>query len=173
MATEPLASVDMSGEEAERWLALAVKFAVANVESGGGGPFASIIVRSGEVIGRGVNRVIRDLDPTAHSEIVAIRAACRQALHFRLPGAVLVSTCEPCPMCLTAALWADVGRIVYAVDRHEAAAAGFPQVELYDLFEDPQHKWTVPVGKISIAQAQDPFEAWQRTKPQRQQQARP
>ncbi|MEV4418112.1 nucleoside deaminase [Catellatospora sp. NPDC049609] len=172
MATEPITSVDMPGEEAERWLALAVKFAVSNVETGGGGPFASIIVKGGEVIGRGVNRVIRDLDPTAHSEIVAIRAACRQALHFRLPGAVLVSSCEPCPMCLTAALWADIGRIIYAVDRHEAAAAGFPQVELYDLFEDPQHAWTVPVGKVSIAQSHDPFDAWQRTKAEREARSR-
>lgn len=155
----------MTDEEAERWLALAVKFAIANVESSGGGPFASIIVRGGEVIGRGVNRVIRDLDPTAHSEIIAIRGACRQALHFRLPGCVLVSTCEPCPMCLTAALWADVGRIIYAVDRLEAAAAGFSNVELYDLFEQPQDRWPVPVGKIAIPQAQDPFEAWRRRGP--------
>ena len=155
----------------EELLREAIRLSAENATSGRGGPFGAVVAKGGEVVATGVNRVTSSLDPTAHAEVVAIRGACAALQAFSLEGCEVFASCEPCPMCLTAALWADIGRIIYAVDRHEAAAAGFPQVELYDLFEDPQHTWTVPVGKISIAQSHDPFDAWQRTKPQRE--ARP
>jgi len=89
------------------WLAEAVALATSNVAQGGG-PFGALIVADGRVLGRGVNRVTRDNDPTAHAEVVAIRQACAAKADFRLSGAVLYTSCEPCPLCLAAALWARV-----------------------------------------------------------------
>jgi guanine deaminase len=83
------------------------------------------VVKDGRVRGQGVNRVTRDLDPTAHAEVVAIRDACRRLKTFSLEGCVLYSSCEPCPLCLGAALWARVDRVVYAATRLDAARAGF------------------------------------------------
>src|SRR5438874_2765446 len=107
------------------WLDRAVDLATDNVAEGGG-PFGAVIIRGeSELISVGVNRVTRDLDPTAHAEVVAIREACRKLGDFKLDGCVLVTSCEPCPLCLAAALWARVDRVVFAADRYDAAKAGF------------------------------------------------
>src|SRR5438874_606486 len=107
------------------WLDRAVALATENVEAGGG-PFGALIIRGdSELISVGVNRVTRDIDPTAHAEVVAIREACRKLSDFRLDGCVLVTSCEPCPLCLAAALWSRVDQVVYAADRYDAASAGF------------------------------------------------
>jgi hypothetical protein len=86
----------------ERFLREAIELAFEGMRAGQGGPFGAVIVRDGEIIGRGCNRVTSTNDPTAHAEIVAIREACQNAAHFHLPGAVLYASCEPCPMCLAA-----------------------------------------------------------------------
>lgn len=143
----------------QRWLASVVKLAVDNVASGGG-PFAALVVRDGEVIATGVNRVTRDLDPTAHAEVVAIREACRRIGDFRLGGCTLVSSCEPCPMCLAAALWSRADRVVYAADRHAAARAGFDDLEFYNLFVTPRSQWTVQVEHRPLPSGDTPFDAW-------------
>jgi guanine deaminase len=96
-----------------------------------GGPFGALIARDGVVLGRGWNQVTSTNDPTAHAEIVAIRNACLEARAFHLRGAVLYTTCEPCPMCLMAARWARLGRVIYAADRHDAAAVGFDDARFY------------------------------------------
>lgn len=98
------------------------------VESGSGGPFGAVIVptgQPGEIWAEGYNRVLADSDPTAHAELVAIRRACERLRHFSLTGFELYTSCEPCPMCWSAALWARVDRIVYAGTREDAADAGF------------------------------------------------
>jgi guanine deaminase len=136
-----------------------VRRAEANVAAGGG-PFAAAVVRGGDVVSIGVNRVTRDLDPTAHAEVVAIREACRTVEDFCLPGCVLLSSCEPCPMCLAAALWARVDRVVYAADRDDAARAGFDDREFYDLFLRPRTQWSVPVVQQRLPQGTAPFAAW-------------
>ncbi|QSB13653.1 nucleoside deaminase [Natronosporangium hydrolyticum] len=141
------------------WLAEAVSDAVANVAAGGG-PFAALVVQGEQVLGRGVNRVTADNDPTAHAEVVAIRDACRRLGDFRLDGCVLVSSCEPCPMCLGAALWAHLDRIVYAADRHDAAASGFDDRAFYRLFDTPREQWPVPVERVVVGDATAPFHAW-------------
>ena len=108
----------------ERWLLEAVRLAAANAAEGGF-PFGAVVVRDGDVLASGVNTVLRDADPTAHAEVEAIRAACRQLGTLTLDGAVVVSSCEPCPMCQAVAALVGVGRIVYAARADVAAAAGF------------------------------------------------
>jgi tRNA(Arg) A34 adenosine deaminase TadA len=111
-------------------------------------------------VAEGVNRVTRDLDPTAHAEVVAIRAACRVIDNFSLTGCVLVASCEPCPLCLAAALWARVDEVVYVADRDDAARAGFDDRAFYDLFDQPRSGWPTPVRQARIGPAVAPFDAW-------------
>ena len=141
------------------WIARAVELAVANVADGGG-PFGAVVVREGELLAIGQNRVTRDLDPTAHAEVLAIRSACASIHDFSLAGCVLYTSCEPCPLCASAALWARVDRIVYAADRHDAARGGFDDRAFYDLFDTPRDEWALPVGQLSTPSATAPFDAW-------------
>ena len=97
----------------------------------GGGPFGAVVVRGGEIIGRGVNRVTVTFDPTAHAEVTAIRDACRNIGDFSLQGCELYTSCQPCPMCLCAALWARLDRIYYANTTRQAARAGFDDEIFY------------------------------------------
>lgn len=140
-------------------LELAVSLAEQNVTEGGG-PFGAVIAVGGDVIGRGQNRVTRDNDPTAHAEIQAIRDATSSLGTFSLAGATLYTSCEPCPMCLAASLWARIDRIVYAADRADAAAAGFDDSEFYELFGRDRATWSTEVVEHRIASADRPFEAW-------------
>lgn len=148
----------MTGDD-DRWLRAAVQRAAANVAEGGG-PFAALVVRGEDVVADGVNRVTRDLDPTAHAEVVAIRSACRVLETHVLTGTVLVSSCEPCPLCLSAALWARVDAVVYAADRHDAAEGGFDDRAFYELFDRPRDTWELPVRQLAVDGAADPFQAW-------------
>jgi len=136
-----------------------VHHATRNVTDGGG-PFAAAVVREGRVVAEGVNRVTRDLDPTAHAEVVAIRAACQALGDYVLTGCVLVSSCEPCPLCLSAALWARVDRVVYAADRHDAARAGFDDRAFYEMFDRPRDSWDFSVTQERVDAAAEPFDAW-------------
>jgi guanine deaminase len=149
-----------SSPDDERWLAEAVDRAARNVGDGGG-PFAALVVMNDRLVGTGVNRVTLDLDPTAHAEVVAIRAACTALNGFGLAGAVLYSSCEPCPMCLASALWARVDRVVFAADRDDAAAGGFDDREFYELFagRDPA-TWPTKVQGLRPANATEPFRVW-------------
>lgn len=142
-----------------RWLSRTVELATSNIARGGG-PFGALIVRDGSLLAEGQNRVTANLDPTAHAEVVAIRAACQNAQSFSLAGATLYSSCEPCPLCLSAALWARVDRVVFAADRHDAARGGFDDLEFYDLFSRDRSTWPLPVVSVRIANAADPFDAW-------------
>jgi tRNA(Arg) A34 adenosine deaminase TadA len=147
-----------TGQE-QAWMEQALDLAAANVAAGGG-PFGAVVVRDGLVLGRSGNRVTDSHDPTAHAEIMAIRVACEKIQDFRLDGALLISSCEPCPMCLTAILWARVDRVLFAADRYDAATAGFDDLEFYRLLERPRSTWSVPVARMSHEKAQLPFEAW-------------
>lgn len=129
----------------------------------GGGPFAALVIRGEDVVAEGVNCVTRDLDPTAHAEVVAIRAACQALGDFSLAGCLLVASCEPCPLCLAAALWARVDEVVYVADRDDAARAGFDDRAFYDLFDQPRSSWPRPVHQARITpdkEKQRPFDAW-------------
>jgi guanine deaminase len=149
----------MSAADDTRWLERAIELAVQNVADGGG-PFGAVVVRDGVLLAEGQNRVTRDLDPTAHAEVQAIRAACQAAGDFALPGTTLYTSCEPCPLCLSAALWARVDRVVYAADRHDAARGGFDDRDFYDLFGRDRAEWHVPVEGFRVDAAPAPFDAW-------------
>ena len=131
------------------WLSRAVALAVDNVDEGGG-PFGALVVREGALLSTGVNRVVPDLDPTAHAEVVAIRAACRELGDFALGGATLYSSCEPCPLCLAAALWSRLDRVVYAASRDDAVAAGFDDRRFAELFTVPRSEWPTPVTALAV-----------------------
>lgn len=142
------------------FLARAVALATLNVAEGGG-PFGAIVVNAaGTVIGEGQNRVTRDLDPSAHAEVQAIRAACRAVGDFALPGATLYTSCEPCPMCMATTLWARVDRVFFAADRHDAARGGFDDRDFYDLFSRDRATWDVKVHTLRLPEAEQPFDAW-------------
>lgn len=145
--------------QAARWLGEAVDLAERNVAEGGG-PFGAVLVAGGVLLGTGVNRVTRDNDPTAHAEVLAIRAACRRRGDFKLPGATLYTSCEPCPLCLSAALWARVDRVEYAADRHDAARGGFDDLAFYRLFETDRAQWPTPVVAVEVPDRTAPFDAW-------------
>ncbi len=155
--TDAEAAPPATGEQA--WVAEAVRIATDNVAAGGG-PFGALVVAGGEVVATGTNRVTLDNDPTAHAEIVAIRAAGRALGDFRMHGCVLVSSCEPCPLCLGAALWSRVDRVVYAADRHDAAWAGFDDREFHETFAQPRESWSMPVTQLATDGHDAPFVAW-------------
>ena len=142
-----------------RWIERSIQLAVENVANGGG-PFGALIVRNGELVAEGQNRVTATLDPTAHAEVVAIRAACQAAGDFSLAGATLYTSCEPCPLCLSAALWARVDRVVFAANRDDAAHGGFDDREFYELFARDRSTWEVSIDSLRPANATAPFDAW-------------
>jgi guanine deaminase len=141
------------------WLAAAIELAVRNVADGGG-PFGAVVVAGGELLAPGQNRVTRDNDPTAHAEVVAIRAACAARGDFSLAGSTLYASCEPCPLCMASALWARVDRVVYAADRHDAARGGFDDREFYDLFSRDRGTWPIRVEALLLDNGPEPFDAW-------------
>jgi guanine deaminase len=143
----------------ELWLTQAVSLAVANVADGGG-PFGAVIVRDGAALATGQNRVTRDLDPTAHAEVQAIRAACAAIGDFSLAGSTLYTSCEPCPLCVSASLWARLDRVVFAADRHDAARGGFDDLEFYELFNRDRATWPTAVDGLRLPESRHPFDAW-------------
>jgi guanine deaminase len=109
----------------QRFLALAIAEATASAKSDQGGPFGAVVVKDGQVIAQAANRVVPDCDPTAHAEVLAIRAACAALGTFQLDGCDIYASCEPCPMCLGAILWARPRAVYFAATRDQAAEAGF------------------------------------------------
>ncbi|MEV6396059.1 nucleoside deaminase [Streptomyces sp. NPDC051907] len=148
-------------QEIERaWMEEAIELATNSVRNGGG-PFGALVAKDGEVVAIGNNQVTSTLDPVAHAEVSALRAACKKLGVFSLEGCVLFTSCEPCPMCLSAALWARVDRVVYSADRHDAAVAGFDDRKFYDLFEKkPASMWPVSVEHLDLPNRTAPFDAW-------------
>lgn len=144
-----------------RYLARAIDVAVTNVAHDGG-PFGAVIVGPDDrEVSTGANRVTSDLDPTAHAEVIAIRAACGALGDFSLAGHTLYTSCEPCPLCLAACLWARLDRVVFAADRHAAHRAGFDDRAFYDLFRaDRDTSWPVDVVHHPHPRSEDPFDAW-------------
>jgi guanine deaminase len=139
---------------------LAVALAADHMREKAGGPFGAIVVRAGEVIGRGWNRVTSTNDPTAHAEVVAIRAAAAAVKNFSLAGCVLYTSCEPCPMCLAAACWARMDRIVFAADRTDAATAGFDDAEFYAEVSRPHAERKLRITQSLRDEAVRVFDEW-------------
>lgn len=154
---------DRSGNDQDphiRFLRQAIDLAREGMRSGQGGPFGALVVRDGEVIGRGQNRVTSSNDPTAHAEVVAIREACRHLGHFQLEGCILYSSCEPCPMCLGAIYWARPDRVFYAGSRQDAAAAGFDDDLIYRELPLPPAERRIPMASLLREDALALFREW-------------
>jgi tRNA(Arg) A34 adenosine deaminase TadA len=142
------------------FMAHAARLAREGVAKGEGGPFGAVVVKDGRVVGASCNRVLATNDPTAHAEVLAIREASRALGAFHLDGCVLYTTCEPCPMCLAAAHWAHVARIVYAQTRDDAARIGFDDAAIHAAMGAP----LVPMEIAPHPEAAAAFDEW-RDKP--------
>ena len=129
-----------------------------------GGPFGAVVVRDGEIIARGANSVTLRNDPTAHAEVTAIRAACAALANFKLDGCDLYTSCEPCPMCLSAAYWAGIRHIYYGTNRTDAAAIGFDDSFIYDQISLPPSSRTIGATPLLRGEALEAFRLW-RDKP--------
>src|ERR1700729_1872325 len=142
-------------------MARAIELAVENARSGRGGPFAALVVKDGRIMGEGVNSVTSSNDPTAHAEVVAIRAACSAIGTFQLEGCDLYTTCEPCPMCLGAIYWARPARVFYANTAADAAAIGFDDAFIYSELKRPLADRKVPMIQLMRENALAAFREWQ------------
>jgi guanine deaminase len=138
----------------------AVELARQGMDQGCGGPFGAVVVSGGRVVGEGCNCVTSTNDPTAHAEVVAIRAACAALGRFDLRGCEVYTSCEPCPMCLSALYWARVDRIHYAVDRVAAARIGFDDELLYREVALSPERRSLPMIRAPDPEAQRVFDDW-------------
>lgn len=146
--------------EDQRFLREAIEEARAGMERGDGGPFGCVVVKDGQVVGRGNNRVTSANDPTAHAEVVAIRDACSALQAFQLEGCTVYTSCEPCPMCLGALYWARPARVVYAATRLDAAAAGFDDQLIYDELPLPPAERRLRMEQDLRDEANGVFTTW-------------
>jgi tRNA(Arg) A34 adenosine deaminase TadA len=138
----------------------ALKLAEENVHSGNGGPFGAIIVKNGEIISRASNHVLKLNDPTAHAEVMAIRAACEKLGTYFLDDCEIYTSCEPCPMCLGAIYWAHIRKIWYCAGRKDAASAGFDDSFIYDQIGTPIEKRSIPAEQLLKEVAGKAFKTW-------------
>jgi len=138
----------------------AIRISIEMMRQGKGGPFGAVIVRDGQIVGRGSNEVTSTNDPTAHAEVVAIRDACRRLGDFRLEGCELYASCEPCPMCLSAIYWARIGRIYYGNTRQDAADAGFDDDFIYQELARPPASRRIPCDQIMREEALAAMREW-------------
>jgi guanine deaminase len=138
----------------------AIALALENVRTARGGPFAALVAKQGNVIGEGANSVTATNDPTAHAEVVAIRAACRALGTFQLIDCELYTTCEPCPMCLGAIYWARPARVFYAGVAADAADAGFDDAFIYEELRRPPEGRRIPMTQLMREEALAIFAAW-------------
>jgi tRNA(Arg) A34 adenosine deaminase TadA len=138
----------------------AAQMAHENVIAGRGGPFGAVVVRDGQIIGRGANLVTSTNDPTAHAEVTAIRDACRHLGTFTLAGCEIYTSCEPCPMCLAAIYWARIEKIFYANTRHDAARIGFDDDYLYREMMLSHDQRSTPILPLASDEAAATFDLW-------------
>jgi tRNA(Arg) A34 adenosine deaminase TadA len=146
---------------ASTFMARAIQLAVDNVRSGRGGPFGCVVVKDGKVVSEGVNRVTATNDPTAHAEMLAIRGACQKLLCFELKGCELYTSCEPCPMCLSAIYWARIDKIYYGGLAEDAAKAGFDDSAIYAEIRQPLAQRKIPMVQTMREEALAAFRAWE------------
>lgn len=147
-------------QEHAKFMREAIRLSEQGMDEGHGGPFGAVVVKNGEIIGRGFNRVISSNDPTAHAEVTAIRDACKHLGHFQLEDCIIYTSCEPCPMCLGAIYWARPTKIYYANNRKDAADIGFDDEFIYTEIEMPLENRKLPMIEILRQEAIPAFERW-------------
>ena len=147
-------------EEDARFMQMAIDLSLQNIENEGG-PFGAVIVRDGKVVSTGVNRVVADNDPTAHAEVNAIRSACAKLKTFQLNGCTVYSSCEPCPMCMSALYWAGVARVCYGNTKEDAKAIRFDDSFIYDQLKLDYDKRAIKLEHFMRNAAQRAFRRWE------------
>jgi guanine deaminase len=143
------------------FMARAIQLSLDNVLSGKGGPFGAVIVKNGEILAEGVNRVTAINDPTAHAEVVAIREACAKLRAFELTDCEIYTSCEPCPMCLGAIYWARLARVYFGNLASDASKIGFDDSFIYREIAQVLRKRSIPMVPMMREQALAAFRAWQ------------
>lgn len=138
----------------------AIAAAFTGMRNGRGGPFGAVIVRGGEIIAQGCNEVTSSHDPTAHAEVVAIRAAARKLGTHSLAGCTIYASCEPCPMCLAAIYWARLDGLFFACTRTDAAAAGFDDDEFYQEIVKPLDQRAIPTAPLLRDEGRAAMQEW-------------
>ena len=144
----------------ETFMREAIKLAEVGMAKGQGGPFGCVIVRAGQVVGRGNNRVTSTNDPTAHAEVTAIRDACANLKTFQLTDCELYTSCEPCPMCLSAIYWARIPQIWFANTRQDAADIGFDDDFIYRQIPLPLEKRAIKIQQVLRDEGLTTFKSW-------------
>ena len=147
--------------DSQTFMRRAIALSRIHMEAGEGGPFGAVVVKDGQILGEGWNRVTSTCDPTAHAEVVAIRKACEQLGTFSLKGCEIYTSCEPCPMCLAAIYWARLDRIWYANGRADAAAIQFDDDWLYREVALPIPERSLATTELLREEALVVFQAWE------------
>lgn len=150
----------MSTENKNTFMLEAIKKAEENINTGKGGPFGAVVVRDGKIIAAVGNRVTSTNDPTAHAEVVAIREACKVLDTFDLTGCEIYASCEPCPMCLGAIMWARIDKLYYAADRNDASRAGFDDELFYTELALPVAERMLKPIQLLRNEANKVFDKW-------------
>lgn len=143
----------------EELMRRAIAISIENVKNGGG-PFGAVIVKDGEIVAEGCNRVTANNDPTAHAEVSAIRAACAKLGTFDLKGYEIYTSCEPCPMCLSSIYWAHLDRIWYGNTKADAAEIDFDDSFIYDEIALPKEKRSIRLEQLLQSEAIQAFKDW-------------
>ncbi len=138
----------------------AIRLSLSKMRANCGGPFGAVVVRNGKVVGRGWNQVTSTNDPTAHAEVTAIRDACRRLKTFQLDDCALYTSCEPCPMCLSAIYWARFKKVYYANTRKDAANIQFDDDLIYREVAKPISKRSIPMKQLLRPEALEVFAEW-------------
>lgn len=146
-------------EQDKAFMQKAIELSIQNVDNGGG-PFGAVIVKDGRIIATGVNRVTANNDPTAHAEVSAIREACRNMADFRLNGCTIYTSCEPCPMCLSAIYWAGISKIFYGNTKEDAEAIDFSDKFIYEEIARETSQRSIPTRMMMRELALKAFRAW-------------
>ena len=144
----------------EKFMKKAIELSIVNVTKGGG-PFGAVIVKNGKIISEGTNNVTKKNDPTAHAEIVAIRNASKKLKSYSLKGCEIYTSCEPCPMCLSAIYWSRLRRVYFGNTRKDAARIGFDDDFLYRQVARPISKRTLPMKQFLRHEARGAFVEWE------------
>lgn len=147
----------------KEFLQLAIDTALDNIKNNEGGPFGAVIAKDGVLIAKSPNTVTTSNDPTAHAEINAIRLACKELNTFDLSGCEIYSSCEPCPMCLSAIYWARISKVYYAADRFDAKKAGFDDSFIYNEISLSEKERSIYMENAMHKEGQLPFELWEET----------
>src|SRR5882757_2338084 len=144
----------------EKYMRAAIQLSLSKMRANCGGPFGAVVVRNGKVVGRGWNQVTSSNDPTAHAEVSAIRDACKRLKTFQLDDCELYTSCEPCPMCLSAMYWARLKRVYYGNTRKDAAKIAFDDDFIYREVAVPIAKRRIHMRQLLRAEALTAFKEW-------------